>query len=149
MKAEEQKVANSVGLALSKVFDLRVDKKRVFDVKGPELLNFGAKQPGQADYLSACKSLYEKVKERVKGLKGVFRDERTALAEKLGTGCSYDGLYGYYWLVEDSLLQMRDGKKVGVSVQGQEFRKTHFACKKWLSQHNYDNEATSASLSRN
>ena len=74
MKAEEQKVANGVGLALSRVFDLRVDKKRVFDVKGPELMNFGAKQPGQADYLSACKSLYETVKERVIGLKDVFKN---------------------------------------------------------------------------
>lgn len=148
MKAEEQKVANGVGLALSRVFDLRVDKKRVFDVKGPELMNFGAKQPGQADYLSACKSLYETVKERVIGLKDVFKKERTALAAELGTGYSYEGLYGYYWLVEDSLLRMHCGKKVSVSVQGQNFRKTHFACKTWLSQHNYDNEATRASLSR-
>lgn len=51
-----------MGLAFSYVFDLRVDKKRVFDVRGLELMNFGAKQPGQADYLSACKSLYEMVK---------------------------------------------------------------------------------------
>ena len=112
-------------------------------------MNFGAKQPGQADYLSACKSLYDKVKERVTGLKGVFKDECTALAAELGTGYSYDGLYGYYWLVEDSLLRMHTGRKVGVRVKGQNFRETHFACKTWLSQHNYDKEATRASLSRN
>ena len=137
MKAEEKKEANGVINALKKVFDFTVDDERVFNTKGPELMNFGAKQPGQADYLSACKSLYDTLNERVTRLKGEFKDERTALAAELGTGYSYDGLYGYYWLVEDSLLRMQSGKKVSVSVLDRGFRKTHFDCKKWLSQHNY------------
>ena len=83
---------------------------------------------------AAINKLKEFEAEELAKLENDLRDVRTRKGRGARSDREYQQIYGFYWLLTDSLLRLetKENKEFIIKTKDKEFRKMHMEVKNWL-----------------